>query len=119
MTRVTVENVWKAYGDQTVLENVNLEIEPGSFMALVGPSGCGKSTFLRMMLGDEAPSRGRILLDGEELDAEPSPDRGVVFQKYSVFPHLTALQNRSEEHTSELQSQFHLVCRLLLEKKNR
>src|SRR3989338_3504116 len=93
MTRVTVENVWKAYGDQTVLENVNLEIEPGSFMALVGPSGCGKSTFLRMMLGDEAPSRGRILLDGEELDAEPSPDRGVVFQKYSVFPHLTALQN--------------------------
>ena len=93
MTRVTVENVWKAYGDQTVLENVNLEIEPGSFIALVGPSGCGKSTFLRMMLGDEAPSRGRILLDGEELDAEPSPDRGVVFQKYSVFPHLTALQN--------------------------
>jgi len=93
MTRVTVENVWKVYGDQTVLENVNLEIEPGSFIALVGPSGCGKSTFLRMMLGDEAPSRGRILLDGEELDAEPSPDRGVVFQKYSVFPHLTALQN--------------------------
>jgi NitT/TauT family transport system ATP-binding protein len=93
MTRVTVENVWKVYGDQTVLENINLEIEPGSFIALVGPSGCGKSTFLRMMLGDEAPSRGRILLDGEELDAEPSPDRGVVFQKYSVFPHLTALQN--------------------------
>jgi len=93
MTRVTVENVWKVYGDQTVLENINLEIEPGSFIALVGPPGCGKSTFLRMMLGDEAPSRGRILLDGEELDAEPSPDRGVVFQKYSVFPHLTALQN--------------------------
>ncbi|PKP78766.1 MAG: lauroyl acyltransferase [Alphaproteobacteria bacterium HGW-Alphaproteobacteria-3] len=93
MTRVTVENVWKVYGDQTVLESVHLEIEPGSFIALVGPSGCGKSTFLRMMLGDEAPSRGRILLDGVELDAEPSPDRGVVFQKYSVFPHLTALQN--------------------------
>lgn len=93
MTQVTVENVWKVYGDQTVLENINLEVEAGSFIALVGPSGCGKSTFLRMMLGDEAPSKGRILLDGVELDAEPSPDRGVVFQKYSVFPHLTALQN--------------------------
>lgn len=93
MTRVTVENVWKIYGDQTVLENINFEVEPGSFISLVGPSGCGKSTFLRMMLGDEAPTRGRILIDGEALDDEPSPDRGVVFQKYSVFPHLTALQN--------------------------
>lgn len=93
MTRVVVENVWKVYGDQTVLENINFEIEPGSFISLVGPSGCGKSTFLRMMLGDEAPTRGRILIDGEVLEDEPSPDRGVVFQKYSVFPHLTALQN--------------------------
>ena len=93
MTSVTVENVWKIYGDQTVLENINFEVEPGSFISLVGPSGCGKSTFLRMMLGDEAPTRGRILIDGEALDDEPSPDRGVVFQKYSVFPHLTALQN--------------------------
>lgn len=93
MTRVTVENVWKIYGDQTVLENINFEVEPGSFISLVGPSGCGKSTFLRMMLGDEAPTRGRILIDGEALDDEPSPDRGVVFQRYSVFPHLTALQN--------------------------
>ena len=93
MTHVTVENLWKVYGDQTVLENINLEIEPGSFIALVGPSGCGKSTFLRMMLGDEAPSKGRILVDGVPLESEPSPDRGVVFQKYSVFPHLTALQN--------------------------
>ncbi len=93
MTRVTVENLWKSYGDQTVLENINFETEPGSFISLVGPSGCGKSTFLRMMLGDEAPSKGRILIDGVALEAEPSPDRGVVFQKYSVFPHLTALQN--------------------------
>lgn len=93
MTHVTVENLWKVYGDQTVLENVSLDVAPGSFVALVGPSGCGKSTFLRMMLGDEAPTRGRILVDGVTLEAEPSPDRGVVFQKYSVFPHLTALQN--------------------------
>lgn len=93
MTKVVVENLWKVYGDQTVLENINFEVAPGSFISLVGPSGCGKSTFLRMMLGDEAPTRGRILIDGEVLEDEPSPDRGVVFQKYSVFPHLTALQN--------------------------
>ncbi|MCE9648490.1 MAG: ABC transporter ATP-binding protein [Parvibaculum sp.] len=93
MSRVSVENVWKSYGKQTVLERLSFEVAPKSFVALVGPSGCGKSTFLKMLLGDEAPTRGRILVDGEPLTAEPSPDRGVVFQKYSVFPHLTCLQN--------------------------
>lgn len=93
MTKVTVENVWKVYGKQTVLERISFETAPQSFISLVGPSGCGKSTFLRMLLGDESPTKGRILVDGEPLQAEPSPDRGVVFQKYSVFPHLTALQN--------------------------
>jgi NitT/TauT family transport system ATP-binding protein len=93
MSSVSVENVWKVYGKQTVLERVSFEVAPRSFISLVGPSGCGKSTFLRMLLGDEAPTRGRILVDGVPLTAEPSPDRGVVFQKYSVFPHLTCLQN--------------------------
>ncbi len=93
MSSVSVENVWKIYGRQTVLERISFEVAPKSFVALVGPSGCGKSTFLRMLLGDETPSKGRILVDGEPLMAEPSPDRGVVFQKYSVFPHLTCLQN--------------------------
>jgi NitT/TauT family transport system ATP-binding protein len=93
MSSVCVENVWKIYGKQTVLERISFTVEQKSFISLVGPSGCGKSTFLRMLLGDEAPSKGRILVDGEPLMAEPSPDRGVVFQKYSVFPHLTCLQN--------------------------
>ena len=60
---------------------------------MVGPSGCGKTTFLRMLLGEESPTRGTIELDGKPLVAEPGPDRGVVFQRYSVFPHLTVLQN--------------------------
>src|SRR5690606_39753610 len=60
---------------------------------VVGPSGAGKSTFLRLVLGQEAPSRGRVYLDGEPLRDEPGPDRGVVFQKYSVFPHMSALEN--------------------------
>ncbi|WP_207459491.1 ABC transporter ATP-binding protein [Azospirillum sp. SYSU D00513] len=93
MSHVSVRGVWKEYPNQVVLERVNLEIPSGEFCALVGPSGCGKTTFLRMLLGEESPSRGSILLDGEPLVAEPGPERGVVFQRYSVFPHLTALQN--------------------------
>jgi len=76
-----------------VLERVNLDIIEGSFVSVVGPSGAGKSTFLRLVLGQEAPTRGQILLDGIPLTPECDPDRGVVFQRYSVFPHLTALQN--------------------------
>jgi hypothetical protein len=57
------------------------------------PSGAGKSSLLRLVLGQEAPTRGTISLDGAVLPPECGPDRGVVFQRYSVFPHLTALQN--------------------------
>ncbi len=93
MTALTIDCVWKEYGDQIVLENLTLEVAPRSFLALVGPSGCGKTTFLRMILGQEHPSRGRIFLDGAPLASEPGPDRGVVYQRYSVFPHLTVLGN--------------------------
>ncbi|MBW9118044.1 ABC transporter ATP-binding protein [Rhizobium cauense] len=93
MSELKIERVWKEYGDQIVLEDVSLTVESRAFVALVGPSGCGKTTFLRMLLGQEQPTKGRILLDGEPLPAEPGPDRGVVFQRYSVFPHLTVLGN--------------------------
>ena len=90
---ITFHDVWVEYGDQIVLERLNIEIKPGSFVALVGPSGAGKSTMLRMILGQEQPTRGRIMLGGEPMAAEPGPDRGVVFQRYSVFPHLSVLRN--------------------------
>ncbi|WP_405401718.1 ABC transporter ATP-binding protein [Paracoccus sp. Ld10] len=93
MTELSIKNVWKEYGDQIVLENINLEITPRSFVALVGASGCGKTTLLRMLLGQEQPTRGQILLDGDPLPSEPGPDRGVVYQRYSVFPHLTVIGN--------------------------
>jgi NitT/TauT family transport system ATP-binding protein len=92
-SEVVFDDVWKAYGDQPVLERISLTVEPGSFCTLVGASGCGKTTFLRMLLSQEQPSRGRIAIDGKPVPAEPGPDRGVVFQRYSVFPHLTVLQN--------------------------
>jgi NitT/TauT family transport system ATP-binding protein len=90
---LSFKEVWVEYGDKVVLERVSLDIEEGSFVSVVGPSGAGKSTFLRLVLGQEGPTRGRILLDDIPLTPECHPDRGVVFQRYSVFPHLTALQN--------------------------
>ncbi|WP_037565955.1 ABC transporter ATP-binding protein [Sphingomonas sp. UNC305MFCol5.2] len=87
------DNVWLEYGEKIVLERVNLGIAEHSFVSIVGPSGAGKSSFLRLALGQETPSRGHILLDGTPLPPECGPDRGVVFQRYSVFPHLTALRN--------------------------
>ncbi|MBI6853093.1 MULTISPECIES: ABC transporter ATP-binding protein [Pseudomonas syringae group] len=93
MSFISVRNVWQQYDDQVVLEGLNLEVAEGEFCTLVGASGCGKSTFLRLLLGQEIPSRGVITLDGKALASEPDPSRGVVFQRYSVFPHLSVLDN--------------------------
>jgi NitT/TauT family transport system ATP-binding protein len=93
MGAVTIRRVWKEYGSQVVLENLNLTIAEGEFVTMVGASGCGKTTFLRMLLGVERPTRGEIAIDGKPLSYEPGPDRGVVFQRYSLFPHLTVERN--------------------------
>jgi len=90
---VSVRRLWKEYGSQVVLENLNLEIGDHEFVTIVGASGCGKTTFLRMLLGVEQPTRGEFLVDGKPLPSEPGPDRGIVFQRYSLFPHLTVMQN--------------------------
>ncbi|QKF49530.1 ABC transporter ATP-binding protein [Pseudomonas graminis] len=93
MSFISVKNVWQQYGDQVVLEGLNLSIAEGEFCTLVGASGCGKSTFLRLLLGQEVASKGTIQLDGQPLAKEPDSTRGVVFQRYSVFPHLSVLDN--------------------------
>jgi NitT/TauT family transport system ATP-binding protein len=93
MTQITVKRLWKEYATQVVLENVNLHIGDHEFVTIVGASGCGKTTFLRMLLGVETPTRGEFLIDGQALSQEPGPDRGIVFQRYSLFPHLTVLGN--------------------------
>jgi NitT/TauT family transport system ATP-binding protein len=93
MTALSFQDVWVEYGESVILERLSLEVTAGSFVSVVGPSGVGKSTLLRLVLGQEAPTRGRILLDGQPLRAEPGPDRGVVFQRYSVFPHMSVLKN--------------------------
>jgi NitT/TauT family transport system ATP-binding protein len=93
MATVSVRHVWKEYGPVVVLENLQLEVADHEFVTIVGASGCGKTTFLKMLLGIEQPTRGQILIDGQPLPPEPGPDRGIVFQRYSLFPHLTAIEN--------------------------
>ena len=93
MSLVDVRGVWKRYPGKTVLENVRLEVDEHEFVTIVGASGCGKTTFLRLLLGEVEPCQGVIEIAGERLVPEPRADRGVVFQRYSVFPHLTVLGN--------------------------
>jgi NitT/TauT family transport system ATP-binding protein len=76
----------------TALEDITLDVKSGEFLALVGPSGCGKSTLLDLLGGLEAPTSGRILLDGKPI-LGPARDRGIVFQQYALFPWRTAAQN--------------------------
>jgi NitT/TauT family transport system ATP-binding protein len=90
---LSLRNIWVEYGDRIILEKLSIDIEAGSFVSIVGPSGAGKSSLLRLILGQEAPTQGVILLDGTPLTSECGPDRGVVFQRYSVFPHLSVLRN--------------------------
>ncbi|WP_188150786.1 ABC transporter ATP-binding protein [Teredinibacter waterburyi] len=90
---IEFNHLWKEYGDQVVLEQINKQVKVGEFVTIVGASGCGKTTFLNMLLGTNSPTRGSILLEQTPLADEPNASRGIVFQRYSVFPHLTVLQN--------------------------
>ncbi|WP_017443965.1 ABC transporter ATP-binding protein [Gayadomonas joobiniege] len=93
MSFLQIKNVWKSYGDAQILERLSVDVEAGEFVSMVGASGCGKTTLLKMILGSEQQTRGEILLEGKPLVAEPDAERGIVFQRYSVFPHLTVLKN--------------------------
>lgn len=93
MSFLHINNLWKSYGQAQILERLNLTVEQGEFVSMVGASGCGKSTLLKMILGCELATKGEILLEGKPLSTEPDAERGIVFQKYSVFPHMTVLKN--------------------------
>lgn len=93
MSYVKVRDVAKTYGRRTIIENINQNVEKGQFISIVGASGCGKSTFLRMLLAQEQPTKGSIKIDGAPMAKEPGRDHGIVFQRYSVFPHMKVVDN--------------------------
>lgn len=92
---ITFDAVSKRYGDVAVIDGLNLEIERGEFISLLGPSGSGKTTILMMLAGFEAPSGGKILVNGKRVDHLPAHARnmGVVFQNYALFPHMSVADN--------------------------
>jgi len=90
--QLDITDVCKSYGSLTVLDKINLKVGAGTLCTVVGPSGCGKSTLLRQILGAEHPDSGSILIDGETAGT-PDPRRGIVFQRYSLYPHMSVLKN--------------------------
>ncbi len=92
---VRLEGVTKRFDDVVAVDDLSLEIERGSFFALLGPSGCGKTTTLRMIGGFEEPSAGAIYLGEREVSGTPPYKRDVntVFQSYALFPHLSIFEN--------------------------
>ncbi len=95
MSEIKITDLSFAYKEQPermILKDINVEVEHGEFVCLLGQSGCGKSTFLRLMAGLEAPTSGKIQMNGEELK-EASLNRSVVFQDYGLFPWMTAGEN--------------------------
>ena len=92
---IVVENVSKQFGSFQAVEQVNLEIQSGSLVALLGPSGSGKSTLLRLIAGLEIPDTGKIILTGKDATFQSVQERniGFVFQHYALFKHLTVRKN--------------------------
>ena len=93
--KVRFEDVVKMHGSFAALKGVDFEIEPGEFFALLGPSGSGKSTTLRILAGLDMPTRGRVILDDQDVTAQDARERDVamVFQSYALYPHMTVAQN--------------------------
>ena len=92
---IEIKNVCKAYGDNVIVQDLNLYINKGEFVTILGPSGCGKSTTLRMVAGFEPPTSGQILLNGKDITKLPPYKRPIntVFQRYALFPHLDVYDN--------------------------
>ena len=95
-TRLMLRGVDKTFptrnGPLQALRGIDLTLDDGEFVSIVGASGCGKSTLLRIVAGLESASAGELLLDGKPL-LGPGKDRGMVFQQYTLFPWLSALEN--------------------------
>lgn len=92
---IDIQNVTKKFGDFTAIDDLSLKIYPKEFFAILGPSGCGKTTLMRMLGGFDAPTKGSILLEGQDLTGTSPAQRPVnmMFQSYALFPHLSVGEN--------------------------
>ncbi|MBC2578746.1 ABC transporter ATP-binding protein [Clostridium sp. DJ247] len=94
-----IVNVSKYFDDFKALDNINLTIDQGEFIAILGPSGCGKTTLLRLIAGFDFPSQGEIKINGELVSSSKkflSPDKrniGMVFQSFALWPHMTVKEH--------------------------
>lgn len=95
MAELQLRSISKSFRDQTVLREISLQVQDGSFTILLGPSGCGKSTLLRIIAGLEAQTSGQVLIDGAAVDhlAPAERDIAMVFQQYALYPHLSVREN--------------------------
>ncbi len=95
MANIKLENLTKRFGENTVVDRVNMEIPNGTLVSILGPSGCGKTTLLRMIAGFETPDEGKIFFDQDSVVNVPANKRniGMVFQSYALFPHMTVEEN--------------------------
>lgn len=92
---IDIINVSKSYGDNLVLDELNLYIRENEFLTLLGPSGCGKTTLLRILGGFEKPDQGKIMFQGKDITSLAPNKRqlNTVFQKYALFTHMTIAEN--------------------------
>lgn len=95
MAVVELVGLTKAYNRVVAVAQTDLKIASGEFFSLLGPSGCGKTTTLRMLAGFVTPDDGRILIDSDDITAQPPEKRniGIVFQNYAIFPHMNVAEN--------------------------
>ena len=92
---IDLVNITKSYGDNIILDDLNLYIRENEFITLLGPSGCGKTTTLRILGGFENPDKGKVIFDGKDITNLPPNKRALntVFQKYALFSHMTIAEN--------------------------
>lgn len=90
--RNLTKTFWSHGLEHTTLDRISFQVHRREFLCVLGPSGCGKSTLIRIIAGLDTPTAGDVLLDGKKVDG-PGPDRGMVFQGYTLFPWLTVKKN--------------------------
>lgn len=119
---IELKNISKTYGDNTVLNNLSLNIKKNEFLTLLGPSGCGKTTTLKIIAGFESADSGELMFKNEDISSLPPYKRQVntVFQKYALFPHMNIFDNIAfglklkklpkDQIEAEVKKMLHLVA---------